>query len=798
MKSLYQWNTASKGKVENTIAGQHYRFTVITEQLVRMEYSAEDNFVDLPSQVISNRDLGTANYEKQETEDEVSIKTKYILLEYQKSKPFCRETLKIHVLSTEGVVDNTWYYGQSYESLKGTVRTLDGIDGPTQLDEGIISIEGYTVIDDHSSLLIQPSGELIQRASKNEDCYFLGYGHEYRKCIQDFYRLTGTVPLLPRYALGNWWSRFHKYTEEEYKELIQQFEKEQIPIVIAVIDIDWHITEVDSCYGSGWTGYTWNRELFPVPKEFMDWLKDHNLKITLNVHPAEGVRSYEDCYAKMAKALGYDVDKKETIPFDPTDNEFLEAYFEYIHYPNERDGVDFWWIDWQQGEETKVPGLDPLWTLNHYHYLDNKKENTRGLILSRYANLGSHRYPVGFSGDTIISWDTLKFQPYFTATASNVGYSWWSHDIGGHMLGKYDEELQVRWVQFGVFSPIMRIHSSASEFNHKEPWNYSLQTNKLIADYMRLRHQLIPYIYTMNWKCYQEGQPLISPMYYDYQECPLSYHVPNQYMFGTQLMVIPVTSPMNQVIKLAKVEAWLPKDMYVDYFTGLIYQGKHTVNLYRSLGEIPVLMEAGTILPLAVTSNILNDTTNPEALTIYVVAGANGTFELYEDDGISFEYEMGKSAVTRLSLSTTEEAEFIIEKPTGDLSVIPKVRRYSIHIMGVAKPENIVLIREGEEEEIVYQYNRLRNELILDDIVVKQEKIKILFTKGLTIGKNEVKERIYQLLDRSEIEFMTKELIYEWILTNSKESVLSSIGTLKIDLDLYGAIMEILLAQDRI
>ena len=129
--------------------------------------------------------------------------------------------------------------------------------------------------------------------------------------------------------------------------------------------------------------------------------------------------------------------------------------FKYLHHPNERNGVDFWWIDWQQGSNSKIEGLDPLWMLNHYHYLDNKRNGKRGLILSRYAGIGSHRYPIGFSGDSVISWDSLDFQPYFTANASNVGYGWWSHDIGGHMNGIKDDELATRWVQFGVFSPIM-------------------------------------------------------------------------------------------------------------------------------------------------------------------------------------------------------------------------------------------------------------------------------------------------------------------------------------------------------
>ncbi|OYP01477.1 hypothetical protein CG709_10995, partial [Lachnotalea glycerini] len=203
---------------------------------------------------------------------------------------------------------------------------------------------------------------------------------------------------------------------------------------------------------------------------------------------------------------------------------------------------------------------DPLWVLNHYHFLDHSKGKERPLILSRFAGIGSHRYPVGFSGDSIISWDSLDFQPYFTATASNVGYCWWSHDIGGHMMGKYNEELQIRWLQFGVFSPILRLHSSAGAFNHKEPWNYSVETEKIMSQYMKLRHSLIPYLYSMNYRTHTCAIPLIIPMYYEYPEETAAYHSPNEYFFGSELIVLPITSVVSEEIKVAKVSFWLPED----------------------------------------------------------------------------------------------------------------------------------------------------------------------------------------------------------------------------------------------
>ena len=169
---------------------------------------------------------------------------------------------------------------------------------------------------------------------------------------------------------------------------------------------------------------------------------------------------------------------------------FLEAYFRILHHPLEQDGVDFWWIDWQQGTASAKDGLDPLWALNHYHYLAHAARHRHPLIMSRYAGIGSHRYPIGFSGDTTISWATLRLMPYFTATAANCGYSWWSHDIGGHHLGEKDDELYLRFLQFGVFNPINRMHCTDSPMLTKEPWAYENGIGQLAADALRLGDRL--------------------------------------------------------------------------------------------------------------------------------------------------------------------------------------------------------------------------------------------------------------------------------------------------------------------
>ena len=244
--------------------------------------------------------------------------------------------------------------------------------------------------------------------------------------------------------------------------------------------------------------------------------------------------------------MGVDQSHGDPIPFRLADPKFREGYFRFALHPLEDQGVDFWWIDWQQGTNSGAAGLDPLWLLNHFQYLDHAARHDRGLLFSRYAGPGSHRYPVGFSGDTLVTWESLDFQPYFTANASNIGYGWWSHDIGGHMCGFKDGEMALRWLQFGVFSPIMRLHSTNNRFNSKEPWRYGPEIAAAMGAFLRLRHRLIPYTYTMNRRAALESVPLCEPMYYRDPDQWEAYRVPNQYRFGSELLVCPITRPADR------------------------------------------------------------------------------------------------------------------------------------------------------------------------------------------------------------------------------------------------------------
>lgn len=688
---------------ENVIIDSDLRITVITPELIRIE---KGGFCDLPTQTVLFRNLGKVDFSFKKFSDRITVKTDKC--EFCVSK--CGELQSVRL--SDGRLVTDFKKG----NLKGTRRTLDVTFGRVKLVDGIVSRNGVALTDDSASLTLLPDGTVSPRSQAGQDTYVYAYGCNYLSALRDFYRITGETPLIPRFCLGNWWSRFWRYTQDEYLDLMNKFEEKDIPLTVACIDMDWHWVDVEKRFGEkvkdypkpknpianitgcfwnpGWTGYSWNTELFPNHIAFLKTLHEKGLRTNLNVHPAQGVRFFEDMYPDFARHMGIDETSKEPIRFDFTDKKFVEGYFKYINRPMENEGVDFWWIDWQQGNKSKIDGLDPLWLLNHYYCLDRQSKGLRPLTLSRFAGFGSHRYPLGFSGDTAIQWSVLDFQPYFTATAANAGYSWWSHDIGGHNFGKLSDELYLRWVQFGVFSPIMRFHSANVARKSKEPWKFGSEAEKITKKFLRFRHRMIPYTYTMNRLTEKEGRPLLMPMYYAYPNEEEAYRVGNEYFFGTQLIVAPITHKADKRTHTAAVDIWLPEGRYTDIFTGEVYCGGKSV-INRDIASIPVLAPAGAIIPLD-GRKTGNDCGNPESLEILIYRG-NGSFKLYEDDGESLAYRDGHYAETEFKLEETSSTlKFTVSPAEGDLTLIPSSRRYVFSFRDVVSADKISVAANGE------------------------------------------------------------------------------------------------------
>ncbi|HEX7598287.1 MAG TPA: TIM-barrel domain-containing protein, partial [Polyangia bacterium] len=688
-------------------------FTVLTARLLRMEYSPSGQFEDHPSQVFWRRRLPVPEFTASRGEGGLTIQTPYLLLAYTgdsvgavrepplqqppvQQQPmqgpphgFNHRTLSIEVSAT----GHTWHFGdRDYENLRGTARTLDGAGGAVHLDPGLVSRQGWAVVDDSNSLVFNADCWIEPRAHpENTDLYFLGHGHDYLGALGDFTQVAGAIPLIPRWALGNWWSRYWAYTQAEYLYLVDEFRQHDVPLGVSVIDMDWHMTRTGN-QSSGWTGYTWNRDLFPYPDEFLRDLHAAGLKTSLNIHPAEGVHPHEERYPEMALRLGIDPASQDPVPFDIADPRFAAAYFEVLHHPEEQRGIDFWWIDWQQGGRTTMPGLDPLYWLNHLHYLDLARDGLRRpFIFSRWPGLGGHRYPIGFSGDTRVTWASLAFQPYFTATASNVAYTWWSHDIGGHMDGGRDPELYARWVQYGVFSPILRLHSTSNRFLERRPWGYDAEIERISSSAMRLRASLLPYLYSMAWRAAAHSSPLVQPMYYLYPESDAAYRCPDQYFFGSELLAAPFVTPRDPDTCLSAQTVWLPAGDWFNFFNGEHHSGGRWLTFYGGLDEIPVLARAGAIVPM-------QSPTGSQDLVIHVFPGANNAFELYEDDGETQAYRQGQSCITRFSQKWGgEELVFTIDPAEGEPSVLPPDRRYELVFHGLRQPDTVTVFLNGAE-----------------------------------------------------------------------------------------------------
>lgn len=662
--SLIVKTSAVAGK-EQMFVNKNLRITYLTSRLLRVEVGT---FVDLPSYAVWNRKFPAGKMTVKKKGNDYKVETEDIILVLKNKKPYSvyfKDSGSTELFSKQ-------------KNLKGTYRTLDGTIGKIPLEDGFITEKGLYLFDDSKSVLINANGEFVTRRAGSLDCYVFAYGKDYRATMKAFYEISSPTPLVPRFALGVWWSRYHAYTQSEYLNLMNRFEKEEIPLTVATVDMDWHWVDIKKQFGeniSGWTGYSWDKNLFPDYKEFLKALKNKNLHVTLNLHPADGVRHYEDMYAEMAKANGINPASKKDVEFKCSSDVFWNSYFDILHKPYEKDGVDFWWIDWQQGKRSDVKGLDPLTALNHYHYLDNAENGDIPLILSRYGGVGSHRYPLGFSGDTAISWRVLDYQPYFTSTAANAAYGWWSHDIGGHHFGYRDDALYLRWIEYGVFSPILRLHSTANDLLGKEPWKYRQDVYYSAKKWLRFRHSLIPYIFSMNYRCHKDGIVLCEPMYYSNPDDENAYEFPNQYMFGSELMVCPITSPQNEENGMGSVKAWIPDGEFTDIFTGQKYKGSQVLTLNRELYSIPVLAKAGAVIPLSKDSG--NSSENPEILEVWVYKG-NNTFIMYEDNGrTDFDEHTAKTIFKNEYNEKTNSVRLTIEIQ-GDTAVIPKNRKYRI------------------------------------------------------------------------------------------------------------------------
>lgn len=652
------------------------RFTVLTESVIRMEFDANGKFEDRATVAVVNRFLPVPYFVASQSGSVLTITTKRLVLTYQVGQAFSANSLQISAVQRDFA---PWAFStqQGGGNLLGTIRSLDLlgvvslncstwkgqiVNGESlHCEWGLVSRDGWAVIDDSANFGLDGDDWWQSRNADLVDLYFFGHGLNFQQAVFDYSLIGGKTAMVPRYAAGIAWSRWYDFDDVGIADVVGAYQGWTMPLDVFIVDMDWHSKE-------GWGGYSFDYRLFPEPSEtFEDLLRGElGLAVSVNLHDNDGIRPTEKMYAPMCAAMGVDPSLQQTIPFQVCSNRTYALALEDVVLADvERQGVDFMWIDWQQGGfqggctgEKQNP---TIWLQKQRATNPIRRgQSQRGIVLSRFGGLGAHRYQIGFSGDVAqVAWNTLAFQPYFSFTAANVLYGYWSHDIVG--AWSHDHELHTRWIQWGSVSGHFRTHDRGMSAGgcandqpsetcaHVSPWNApagNVYANRLA---MQRREALVPYIYNAARRAFDTGIGLISPMYFQWPACNEAYQGDAagnfaQYYFGSDMISAPVVTPASNVTGLSKKQIWLPPGAWYDVVAGLVEQapapcGK-TITRHYSLEDQPLFVRAGAIVPRRLLgANLLAQARQAyTALEFTVYPGDCGSTELYEDDGETMAY----------------------------------------------------------------------------------------------------------------------------------------------------------------
>lgn len=739
---------------KNIIQGNTYRITLLSERLIRLEYNKRGIFEDHKTSLVVNRNFPKVNFFRDTTDTILQIKTSYFTLTYVMDKPIipskmmATSNLKISLNGT----DKEWYPGHvEARNFGGLNYSLDDFNSKLKLDKGLYSTDGFVSIDDSNSLIFD-GNNYIERENKETDIYIFMYRKDLGLCLQDYFLLTGYPTLIPRYALGNWWYKDEDYNIYQVDEVIKNFIKSNIMLSVFILG------------DKALDNYRLDSKKFNSNniRQYFDY---YNIRYGLTINPNISITKDNDRYIELAEVLPPITSGKkkkksisdDKISFVPYNNDKIKVYFDTIINPLMKSNPSIFNIDYYNPNDKTG-----LWLLDNYHY-DMLNKETRNVILTRNAGIAPHRYPILYTGKTRVSWDVLNAIPFYNLSAANMGVSWIAHAIGGFYGGIEDRELYIRYIQLGTFSPILMLASASGKYYKREPWKWNSLDQNIIDYYLNLRNRLIPYIYTEAYNYHKYGKPLIIPLYYSY---PRAYDEPlyrNEYFFGSNILIAPITKLKNKVMNRVVQRVFVPNGTWYDFITGKKFVGnKYYISFYRD-DEYPVFCKEGAIIPLS-----LDRTVNiPTNLELQIFPGVSSSYDLYEDDGVSYKYLTNKEyLMTTISYDYAPNDYVVkIKKKEGNYQEFR--RNYYIRFRNIKKPDTVEVLVNGTKKEV--KYNVDKNDLVVyinDVSSISNVEVKV---KGMDIEistSQVINDEIASILEDLEIETTLKDRIDKIIFSD--------------------------------
>jgi alpha-glucosidase (family GH31 glycosyl hydrolase) len=551
-------------------------------------------------------------------------------------------------------------------------RTFNWYKDARKFCPGILSASGYYLLNDSDGAVLDADNFPVERNRPGyQDWYFFAYGTDYRQALADFRLLSGAAPLPPYKALGLIFSRWPAFTGEEIETLVRDFRAQGYPLSTLVMDMEWH--------KEGWGHWEFNPDLIPDPARFFARCKELGLDVTFNDHPLD-VRDDDAHFDDYVRQAGPEVEVRERdyngktlrmAKVDICNKQQNQAFSQVCHQAILDLGLDYWWNDGSRGQ---MCGTSGQLVANKTFFEEAERDGRRGMLLARYGGLGSHRYGGFFTGDTTSDFHVLRLQCEFNIRAGGVGLSAISHDIGGFCLAPsqltnnaegeaiINPELYLRWLQFGVFNPMLRFHCAPGSGSRK-PYDYDSALDGACRHWLRVRHSLLPYLYTAVYQHAATGIPVTRGLFLDDQRNPAAYRF-DEYYFGPDLLVAPVLSAD------AERTLYLPAGDWWEFETATRVTGGSELTRTIGLHEVPVYVRAGSILPRQDPDGEIHQACH-EHLWLDCYPGADGEAFLYEDDGVTTRHREGAYCLTRFSLTQTGQTIRIVGQVVDGTPLLP-------------------------------------------------------------------------------------------------------------------------------